>query len=168
MSTLYQNKYRNESIRLQHWDYANAGAYFITICTKNRAHFFGEIIDGEMHLNEIGEIANQEWIKTPDIRPDMNLKLGEFVVMPNHFHAVLIIGENQYNQQNDFTQFHVIGGDAMHCVPTNHMKYVVPAKQIRPPIQKPGIRHPWIQIFCNNPGKKNDGCKFEYPKYNWL
>ncbi|MBK6838867.1 MAG: hypothetical protein IPG90_11965 [Bacteroidetes bacterium] len=122
MSTLYQNKYRNESIRLQHWDYANAGAYFITICTKNRAHFFGEIIDGEMHLNEIGKIAKQEWIKTPDIRPDMNLKLGEFVVMPNHFHAVLIIGENQYNQQNDFTQFHVIGGDAMHCVPTNHMK----------------------------------------------
>ena len=73
MSTLYQNKYKNESIRLQQWDYANAGAYFITICTKNRAHFFGEIIDGEMHLNEIGEIANQEWIKTPDIRPDLSL-----------------------------------------------------------------------------------------------
>ncbi len=121
MSTLYQNKYRNESIRLQHWDYANAGAYFITICTKNRAYFFGEIIDGEMHLNEIGKIAKQEWIKTPDIRPDMNLKLGEFVVMPNHFHAVLIIGENQYNQRtiiqrNDcLDELHGIGGNGLGC-----------------------------------------------------
>ena len=60
-------------------------SYFVTICTKNRAHYFGEIVKGKMHLNDIGNIAEQEWIKTLALRPDMNLELGEFVVMPNHF-----------------------------------------------------------------------------------
>jgi len=97
--TLFKNKYRIESFRLKNWDYRNAGAYFITICTKNRAHYFGEIADREMQLSEIGKIVENEWIKTPEIRPDMNLKQGEFVVMPNHFHAILIIGQNEYNIQ---------------------------------------------------------------------
>ena len=80
---------------MKNWDYRNAGAYFITICTKNRAHYFGEITDGEMQLSQIGKIVENEWIKTPEIRPDMILKQGEFVVMPNHFHAILIIGQNE-------------------------------------------------------------------------
>ena len=70
-----------------------------------------------MHLSEIGKIADQEWVKTPGIRPDMNLELGEFVVMPNHFHAIVIIGDNAYNTE--------CGGDdrdrrrdAMHRVST--------------------------------------------------
>ena len=96
----YKSKYRIASTRLQTWNYANAGAYFITICTKNREHFFGEIIDGEMILNEIGKIAELEWVKTIDIRPDMNLELGVFVVMPNHFHAIIIINENEFNNHN--------------------------------------------------------------------
>jgi putative transposase len=82
---------------LINWDYGSEGMYFITICTKNRVHLFGEIRNGEMQLSEIGEIVQQEWLKTPKIRPDMNLHLGEFVVMPNHFHGVLIIGQNLYN-----------------------------------------------------------------------
>lgn len=48
--TLYKNKYRIESFRLKNWDYRNAGAYFITICTQDRVHFFGEIVNGEMQL----------------------------------------------------------------------------------------------------------------------
>ena len=52
-----------------------------------------------MRLSEIGKIVESEWIKTPVIRPDMNLKLGAFVVMPNHFHAIIMIGENQYNRE---------------------------------------------------------------------
>ena len=51
----------------------------------------------EMHLSAIGFIAEQEWGKTFDIRTDMNLQRGEFVVMPNHIHGIMIIGENQYN-----------------------------------------------------------------------
>jgi REP element-mobilizing transposase RayT len=49
----------------------------------------------------LGKIAEMEWIKTPELRPDMKLELGEFVVMPNHFHAIIIIGENKYNMKTD-------------------------------------------------------------------
>ena len=97
----YKNKYRISSTRLQTWNYANEGAYFITICTKNREHFFGEIIEGKMILNEIGRLTEIEWAKTIEIRQDMNLELGAFVVMPNHFHAIVIIKENEFNNSNN-------------------------------------------------------------------
>jgi putative transposase len=60
MPDKYQNKYRIPSARLQNWDYGSNAAYFVTICTKNREHFFGEIVDGEMHLNDIGKIVELE------------------------------------------------------------------------------------------------------------
>jgi len=119
MTNKFQNKYRIPSTRLQNWDYCWAGAYFITICTKNREHYFGEIENGEMRLSEIGHIAEQEWIKTFDMRPDMNIQMGEFVVMPNHFHAIIIIGENEYNQRDDDGDDHRCCRDAMHCVSTS-------------------------------------------------
>jgi REP element-mobilizing transposase RayT len=117
MPEKYQNKYRINSTRLRNWDYSRNAAYFITICTQNREHYFGEIIDGEMRLSEIGKIVENEWLKTYKMRPDMNLQLDAFVVMPNHFHAIIIIGENKYN-----TQYGAERGaerrDAMHCVST--------------------------------------------------
>jgi REP element-mobilizing transposase RayT len=93
----FKNKYRIESTRLQNWDYAQAAVYFITICTANRDHFFGMVKNNEMVYSDIGAIVAQEWVKTPEIRPDMNLELGEFMVMPNHFHGVIFIGNNQFN-----------------------------------------------------------------------
>jgi hypothetical protein len=81
----FRNKYRIASARLQTWDYSSNAAYFITLCTRNRKHFFGTIANGEMQLNAIGKIVETEWINTPAIRPYMNLELDEFVVMPNHF-----------------------------------------------------------------------------------
>ena len=50
-----------------------------------------------MTLNALGQIAEQEWFKTPSIRPDMNIQLEAFVVMPNHIHGIIHIGQNQYN-----------------------------------------------------------------------
>ena len=94
---MYKNKYRTTSTRLKNWDYSQYGWYFITICTKNREHFFGEVINEKMKLSPIGETVKQEWIKTPKIRPDMNLTLDEFIIMPNHFHAIIIIGSNKHN-----------------------------------------------------------------------
>ncbi|MBK8699238.1 MAG: transposase [Saprospiraceae bacterium] len=85
----YKNKYRIPSDRLQTWDYGNNGSYFITICTKNREHFFGAIGDGDMQLNDIGIIAEQYWIEISNHFPF--IKLGNFVVMPNHVHGILII-----------------------------------------------------------------------------
>lgn len=100
----FQGKYRITSARLRNWDYASCGIYFITICTRNREHYFGQIRKKEkdtehfeMQLSEIGKIVESEWARTPEVRPDMNIDLGEYQVMPNHFHAILIIGKNQFN-----------------------------------------------------------------------
>ena len=97
MAEKFQNKYRIESTRLKSWDYASEGMYFVTTNTKFRKRYFGTISNAEMHLSELGQIANQEWLVTPEIRPDMNLELGDFVVMPDHFHGIMIIGGNPYN-----------------------------------------------------------------------
>lgn len=97
MAEKFQNKYRIDSVRLKSWNYASQGMYFVTINTKFRRRYFGNISNAEMHLSEIGAIANQEWLDTPGIRPDMNLELGDFVVMPDHFHGIMIIGGNPYN-----------------------------------------------------------------------
>jgi len=98
---LFKNKYRIPSARLQSWDYSNAGMYFITICTRNRECYFGNIANAEMHLSEIGRIAETKWLETLELRKDMNIELAEFQVMPNHFHAILMIGNNQYNSSTD-------------------------------------------------------------------
>lgn len=85
----YKNKYRIQSARAQWWDYGWNGAYFITICTKNREHYFGEIRNGSMRLSRLGVIADILWYEIPNHSP--HVKLGEFVVMPNHIHGILIL-----------------------------------------------------------------------------
>ena len=85
--TRYKNKYRIESARHPGWDYAANGWYFITICTHDRQKFFGEIENGIMQLSAIGKIVADEWQKTSIVR--LNVVLDEWVVMPNHFHAIV-------------------------------------------------------------------------------
>ena len=89
MQNKFKNKYRISSARLQTWDYANNGVYFITICTQNRHHFFGHIQNQEMQLSEIGKFAEQYWYEIPNHFP--MVELGNFVVMPNHVHGILVI-----------------------------------------------------------------------------
>jgi putative transposase len=84
------NRRNRHSTRLAGHDYAQQGAYFITICCRDRIHLFGEIIDGKMILNECGLIAQNEWMQTPIVRPSIGL--DEFVVMPNHIHGIIIVG----------------------------------------------------------------------------
>lgn len=91
----YKNKYRIPSARLKGWDYRNAGAYFITICTKNRQYFFGECKDEKMKLSTAGAIAQGFWFEIPKHYPQV--QLGEFVVMPNHLHGILILSEMDQN-----------------------------------------------------------------------
>ena len=118
MSKLFKNKYRIASARLQNWNYANDGMYFVTICTKNRENYFGNIDSkGIFKPTEIGKIAYSEWFNAIDIRPDMNLILGEFVVMPNHIHGIMIIGENDYNAGLSGSLAINVRG-AMHCTST--------------------------------------------------
>lgn len=83
--------HHRRSIRLQGYDYINTGAYFVTVCCRNRECLFGKIVSEKMILNEYGKIAYNELTKTLEIRP--NVKLGEFVVMPNHIHVIIRIME---------------------------------------------------------------------------
>lgn len=85
--------HHRRSIRLKGYDYSQAGAYFITICTKDRQRLFGEITNGEMILNEMGTIAYNEWLKTPELRP--NVSLDVFVIMPNHMHGIIVINDDE-------------------------------------------------------------------------
>ena len=110
----YQKKYRIHSIRLPNWNYGNASLYFVTICRQKMVHFFGEIVKEEIILSEIGGIVKTEWLKTFMLRPDMNLWIGEFMIMPNHFHAIIGIGSNVYNIENGDAKH----GDAKHRVST--------------------------------------------------
>jgi len=87
--TLYKNRYRIESTRLPHWDYSSPGWYFVTICTKDRRSYFGEIVDGSVRLSAIGRIVADEWQKTAAIRSYVDI--DEFVVMPNHIHGIVVI-----------------------------------------------------------------------------
>lgn len=88
MNEKYQNQYRIPSARLQTWDYGWEGKYFITICTKDKLHYFGKILNGKI-LSNIGVIANLMWYEIRNHQK--NVELGEFVVMPNHAHGILIL-----------------------------------------------------------------------------
>lgn len=95
----FQNKYRISSIRAQWWDYGWNGAYFITICTQGREHYFGEIQNDNMVLSEVGIIADILWHQIPIHHK--NVELGDFVVMPNHIHGILIIDKHLNNANVD-------------------------------------------------------------------
>lgn len=82
-------RYRKQ-FRLKNYDYSQNGYYFVTICTKYQDKWFGEIINGEMILSEIGKMAKKYWLEIPKHYP--NIKLDEYVIMPNHVHGILIAG----------------------------------------------------------------------------
>jgi putative transposase len=84
------DKHHRHSIRLKHYDYSHAGAYFITICTQDKKCLFGEIIGGEIRLNEAGNMVQTIWNELPKNYPGVDIDI--FVVMPNHFHGIIIVG----------------------------------------------------------------------------
>ena len=90
--TYDQERHHRRSIRLQGFDYTQPGAYFITTVTRERACLFGQVIDGEMRLNDAGEIARQCWLDIPN--HFSNAQLDEFVIMPNHVHGVIVLVES--------------------------------------------------------------------------
>ncbi|MBL0045231.1 MAG: hypothetical protein IPP33_12820 [Flavobacteriales bacterium] len=82
---------KRATIRWQGYDYANVGAYYLTICTQDRLHLFGRIADGVMRPSPIGEWAQRCWDAIPEHMAHVDV--GEFVVMPNHVHAIVVIRE---------------------------------------------------------------------------
>lgn len=82
----------NKSKRLQKWNYGWAGSYFITICTKNRVHYFGGIKNGAPDYSPVGAIADVLWQEIK--HHAKHVELGAFIVMPNHVHGILTIKKN--------------------------------------------------------------------------
>ena len=97
------NIHHRKSIRLKGYDYSQAGLYFITICCQNRIYRFGQIENGAMQLNDAGKLIETEWLNLKIRFPNINLH--EYVVMPNHFHAILeiTVGATLVVAQNNIT-----------------------------------------------------------------
>jgi REP element-mobilizing transposase RayT len=94
MSDKFRNKYRIASARLPGWNYGWNASYFITICTKDRECFFGEIVNGEMNLSKTGVIADLMWYEIKNHAK--GVELDEFIVMPNHVHGIITLnGEDE-------------------------------------------------------------------------
>jgi putative transposase len=89
MAEKFRNRYRIKSARHPNWDYSQNAAYFITICTRNRESFFGHIENHEMATSDLGQYAHECWQVIPN--HFLFVRLGAFVVMPNHVHGIIII-----------------------------------------------------------------------------
>ena len=81
--------HHRRSIRLRDYDYSSAGAYFVTVCTRNRECLLGEVVEGEMVPNDAGRWVQTAWDALPD--RFAGLELGDFVVMPNHIHGIIVL-----------------------------------------------------------------------------
>lgn len=105
------------TIRWQGYDYAQQGAYYLTIVTDDRRPLFGRIVDGVLQPSPIGELARQCWVAIPQHMPHVDV--GEFVVMPNHVHGIVVIRERASDVRGD------AGGRALdvgarHDAPDTH------------------------------------------------
>ena len=90
MMGLHHEQCHRRSIRLQGYDYAQVGAYFVTICTYQKECVFGQVVGGEMRVNGGGEIVLSAWNSLPDRFP--SIVLDSFIIMPNHVHGIVMLG----------------------------------------------------------------------------
>lgn len=95
-------RHHRRPIRLKGYDYTQPGAYFVTICTHNRDCLFGEIVEGAMRLNHVGEMVQTVWNELPQHYPGVNV--NAFVVMPNHIHGIIVLMDD-----------HVVGATPCGC-----------------------------------------------------
>jgi REP element-mobilizing transposase RayT len=121
----YRNQYRTTSTRLQNWNYGWNGAYFITLCCKNQCHCFGEISEGKMQLSAIGVIADVLWYEIKNHAKD--IILGEFIVMPNHIHGIVVLENADGDSDSDADD-----------VETRHALSLQPQPQTQPQPQSIG------------------------------
>ena len=130
----YQNRYRIPSTRLQNWDYGWNAIYFVTICTKDRQHYFGEITDGKKHLSSVGAIADVLWHELTNHFD--NIELDAFVVMPNHIHGIIAINNDGGNGDNGETTHTAAATHTMgttHTVETTHALSLQSQSSSQPP-----------------------------------
>ena len=108
--------HHRRSIRLKGYDYSQAGAYFITTCVQNHNCIFGKITDGKMEMNKFAYIVQEVWEGLPDHYPHCGL--GPFVVMPNHFHGIIILDDLDIGADLKHDQFEHDVGAGFKPAPT--------------------------------------------------
>jgi len=108
--------HHRRSIRLKEFDYTQPGAYFITIVAQNREWLFGDIVDDEMRLNPLGRVVEKEWERLS--QRFENLKLDEFMVMPNHVHGIIVIADRDNSMYGDKDGIEHFGKPIKGSIPT--------------------------------------------------
>lgn len=111
--------HRRRSIRLKGYDYSQSGAYFVTVCAQDRECLFGNVVDGEIRVNDTGRMVHDIWHKIPGHFPD--IAIDEFIVMPNHVHGIVVIVEAQFIAPSDC--------DTANRAAINHPKQNLTTKQ---------------------------------------
>ncbi len=115
---LYNNKYRSNSPRLEVWDYSIPWWYFITTNTKNQTHCLGDVMEGKMVLNKLGEYVKESWLDIPNHYP--LVELDSFVIMPNHIHGIIVISEKSVVRKDKAI---VYEGHAPHLQSRDKLNY---------------------------------------------
>ncbi len=139
------------SLRLKGYDYAEDGAYFITICVQGRARLFGEIEQEKMRLNDAGRMIERWWLEVG--RKFHNIKIDKYVIMPNHFHGIIIIVDHDQSIPDATAPGTMVGADLCVC-PKTRGSPGAPIGAPQPPHQQPPTQKtniaPWFKIMTTN------------------
>lgn len=157
--TLYKNKYRIESNRAQFWDYSSPGSYFITVCVQDRKNILGRIENREMILSNAGIIVSDYFTGIPTYHK--RIVLDEWIVMPNHFHCIIVLRQYDFdNGVSDIGDDGTVGVVGCGAKPIHEL--VLPTNQQRRKMLIPKIIGKFqmqtskqINIINNTPGAKN-------------
>jgi REP element-mobilizing transposase RayT len=159
MSGLKYNpdKHHRKSTRLNGYDYSSAGAYFVTICVKNRECLLGEIQNGKMILNDFGNIIDYHWKNIPS--HFQNVDLDQFIVMPNHLHGILWLVDDddmatylagaKHSGQSISSKHDDVARNASPLHRSNHPEHRPHYHPNRPKGTKPGSLSAIIQNFTS-------------------
>ncbi|MBX7240939.1 MAG: hypothetical protein K1X92_04260 [Bacteroidia bacterium] len=169
----FKNKYRIASHRNPHWDYSADALYFLTIVTQNRECNLGKIINTEslVVLSDFGKIVECEWFKSFEIRRE--LILHEFVIMPNHLHAIVEI-YNENRGETVFDETTVVETHGRVSLPNetdpNEFDPELPSIKRNPPVRLPKSISSFMAGFKSAVNTKIDDYIDEHhlpiPKYN--
>lgn len=122
----FKDKYRIDSNRMPGWDYARGGKYYVTICTGNRVCCFGDVANGEIKLNKMGEIAGKYWREIPTCFSETYL--DEYVVMPNHVHGIIVMKRLHRNNTTERPECNLLEcrDDLLECRDETRSRLYVP------------------------------------------
>ncbi len=152
------------SIRLPGYDYTGAGAYFITICTRQRECLLGDIVGEEVQLSQFGSIAREEWLHSAEIRTE--IELDAFILMPNHIHGIVLIRRPFFDWALVFVGAHGCG--PLHRPPRSLGSFVAGFKatstrNVNRLRQSPGVRlwqRNYYEHVIRNDDDRNSLCAY--------